>query len=423
MLGDILRLPPVIKFNRINNGRAIALVALIAGQFLILLRNAFIARLLGPEQFGIAATFILLQQFLESSTDTGINKFILSSKSGYTKSSISTLHFISFWRSALLALIVVAVAFPLFYANNLVDTIVPFIFVSIALLITGLSNFDIIRVQRQDELRPSSIINITSEVVATATAFIALHFDQSFMVVIYVILAKAGVAAGMSHCLSRRRYRRKYVRSRTQEVWAFATPLILNGPLIFFASQADRLIVAAALAPAILGVYTAVLMLIYTPSGLLARYLGLIFLPILSRQIQATGRPNQRSFAIIVVGVAVAMIVGFGLLGPTMIVWIFGPRYELGWLPVALIGASQAIRFMRLWPSTIALAYGITGSLFAANLLRTLVIPLCLLGLWWEGGLVGLCLGVMSGEAIALMFSFWNNRRVIRRKQSEGQSQ
>ena len=46
------------------------------------MRYVILARLLGPEQLGLAATLLLTAQFFESLSDTGANRFIVQDARG-----------------------------------------------------------------------------------------------------------------------------------------------------------------------------------------------------------------------------------------------------------------------------------------------------------------------------------------------------
>lgn len=385
------RLPAITRGNRF------ALFALIITQAMVLLRSALIARALGPEQYGIAATFILLQQFLDSASDTGLNKFVLSHARGHHRTMLATVHAIAVSRSAIMSLLLLAVAWPVFRALDLATSVLPFILLAAATLAVGLTQFDGQRMQRSGDFSAASLGNLLSEVIATITAAALVLVDQTYIVAIYVILAKAASVALLSFLLARRPYRIAFHRPSAAAVWAYSLPLFINGPLLFLSGQADRLVAATLLMPEELGVYTAALLLIYTPSQLFARYLGTIFLPEISREVRETGRHGPR-FALVTVTAAAAMATGFAVAGQWLIVLIFGPAYRLDWLIVCLIGLTQTMRFSRVWSSGLAL------------------VPLCLVGVWAIGGMKGLAIGALAGEAVALAYANWAVKRALGRR-------
>ncbi|WP_164155930.1 lipopolysaccharide biosynthesis protein [Sandarakinorhabdus rubra] len=403
------------RLRVLARGSRFALVALVLTQAMVLARSALIARALGPEQYGIAATFILLQQFLDSTSDTGLNKFTLSHAQGHLRRMMATIHAISAARAGLVALLLLAVGWPAFHLLGVTSSVLPFAVLAAASLCIGFTHYDGIRMQRGSDLSAVSLGNLAAELASTAAAALLVLVDQSYLVALWVILAKTATAALFSFLLARRPYAIAFDRPSARLIWAFSLPLMINGPVLFFTAQGERLAAAAALPPRELGIYTAALLLIYTPSQLFLRFLGTVFLPELSREVRETGRHGPR-FAFVTVAAAVAMAAGFALLGQWLILLFFGERYRLDWLIVAIIGLTQALRFSRVWSSGLALAYGITGQILGANSLRLVMIPLCLLGVWAIGGMMGLAIGALAGEAIALVYANWSVRRALARR-------
>lgn len=400
------------RLRGFGRGRQFAFLSMALTQALVLVRSALIARALGPEQYGIAATFILLQQFLDSTSDTGLNKFVVSSANGYTRSALATVHGIALVRSIIIAALLLAVVYPAFLAFDLAPSVAPFAVLAASALCIGLINFDGYRMQRSGDFLNLSSASLAADLVATIAAFLIVQIDQSFMVAIYVILIKSFTASLISFAMARRPYQLRFGGVDFRRVFAFSLPLFFNGPLLFFSAQAERLVAVSTLPARELGVYMAVLLLIYSPSQLFLRFLGTIFLPILSRQIRAEGKFGP-DLARITAASALLMAAGFAVVGPWLVPIIFGAAYRLEWPVVLIIGITQALRFSRLWSSTVALAHGLTSQVLAANSFRLSVIPLCFAGVILIGGTKGLALGALGGELAALLFANWSVRRKI----------
>lgn len=404
------------RLRGFGRGRQFAFLSMALIQVLVLVRSALIARALGPEQYGIAATFILLQQFLDSTSDTGLNKFVVSSANGYTRSALATVHGIALVRSGIIACLLLAVAYPVFLAMDLGRSVTPFAVLAASALCIGLINFDGYRMQRSGDFLNLSSASLAADLLATIAAFLIVKFDQSYMVAIYVILIKSFTTALFSFAMARRPYQIRFGGADFRHVFAFSLPLFFNGPLLFFSAQAERLVAVWSLPARELGVYMAALLLIYAPSQLFLRFLGTIFLPILSRQIRAEGRYGPELGQVTALSAGI-MAAGFAVLGPWLVTIIFGAAYHLEWLVVAIIGLTQALRFSRLWSSTIALAHGMTSQVLAANSFRLVVIPSCLAGVWAIGGTLGLACGALAGELTALFVANWSVRRNLSRRQ------
>src|SRR3546814_20516133 len=97
----------------------------------------------------------------------------------------------------------------------------------------------------------------------------------------------------MSHAVARQRYAAGYAREYAPRLARFAWPLIINGLLIFIAGQGDRIFISNQLGVAELGHYSAVILLIFYPSGLLIRFMITMYLPCIS-SLQANPPASER---------------------------------------------------------------------------------------------------------------------------------
>jgi lipopolysaccharide exporter len=391
---------------RILSGRRLVLPAMLAVQAIALVRNAIIARLLGPDQFGLAVTFLLAHQFLETATDTGLNKYLLQSKTGNKPSVQAVVQLLAATRGAVIAVLIVAIGFPLFKVLGVSSAIAPFLLLAAVSLSMGLLHYDNVRQQRNGVFLNDSLSSLAGEVMSLAACLVALQFTRSYIVVLYALAARSLTIALVSHLMSRRRYVLRYSRDLARAVLNFSWPLLLNGPLLFISSQSDRIFVGAVLGPHDLGLYSAALLLLYLPMGLLTRVLGTIFIPRLSKAYHAGDMTDvEKEFAGICLTVFLVAVTGFAALGPLVLVLVYGPAYAQGSLPVTLIGLTQAMRFLRTWPTGVALSIGRTGNLLLSTSVRLIALPLGLIGILLVEGFVGLAIGLLLGEAIALLVS------------------
>ena len=101
------------------------------------------------------------------------------------------------------------------------------------------------------------------------------------------------------------------------------------------------------------------------------------------------------------------MAVGFAAVGPVLIPLLFGEEFRSAALTVAMVGALQVIRFVRLWPTTLSLSIGRSGIVLTSNLIRLISLPIVLLGLQVVGGLLGVAIFFALGEFLALAISIY----------------
>jgi O-antigen/teichoic acid export membrane protein len=154
-----------------------------------------------------------------------------------------------------------------------------------------------------------------------------------------------------------------------------------------------------------LGYYTAVLLLISSPASMITRVLGATNLPLISatrgdlgRLKVAAGRLAGRTLLL-----SLAMAAGFALVAPFFVVLLYGPQFHQPMTLVALIGILQAARFIRLWPTNVALGMGLSHIVMLNNIARLVALPVAIVGFLAIGGLSGIVVGFIVGEFTALI--------------------
>lgn len=396
----------LLKLKRLLSGRRIVLPAVIYVMLLTAIRNTVVARLLGPEQFGLAVTFLLAQQLIDSTTDTGLNKFVLQSKIGNRPSTQAMVQAIAVARGLIIAVALIALAWPVFVTLGFASSITPFLMLAAMAVSTGLLHYDNARQQRNGIFANDSLSSVIGETCGFIAAIMVLIWTRSYIVAVIAIMVRAIATTAASHLLAQRRYTIRYAATLAPTVFAFSWPLLINGPLLFLSSQADRLLVNAVLGLRELGIYSATLLLLYLPLGLLTRVVGTIFVPRLSaanREGEIEDLETQFSGTVLTLAILAAC--GFTAVGPGILVLLYGPAYALHVLPIALIALMQSMRFLRSWPSSLSIALGHTGNLLFSNILRLLALPLGLAGILLDQGIPGLAAGLLLGEALALVLS------------------
>lgn len=359
--------------------------------------------MLGPEQFGLAMTFIIAQQLLDTSTDAGFNKFLLQNRDGNKKSVQSMIQLLAVARGLIIATAILVFGPIVFEQMQLPSDRLPFFLLAGSALAMGFLHFDTTRQQRHQNFFQDSISKLAGEMAALICVLVAIFFVQSYLVALLAIFSRAVFTSLASHGLSDRRYQLALAPAYSAAIIAFSWPLIMNGPIVFISGQADRILVGATMGLEQLGIYSAVIMLVYLPLGLLSRIVGTLFLPRLAEEFRdANSRDVEREFSGLVVALSLAAGCGFACIGPFAIDLIYGEEYSLSLIAAVLIGLAQATRFLRTWPMTLALASAKTRNVLLSNTLRLLSLPVAFAFGAIIGGLEGLALGFLIGESIAL---------------------
>jgi O-antigen/teichoic acid export membrane protein len=402
-----------------RRGGQVYFAATLVAQAAALIRYVTLARILGPEQLGLAATLILTSAFFDMVSDAGADKFLVQDRHGDDPEVQKLTQLIFIGRGAVIAACLVVLAGPLAQFYKAPQIAPAFAALALAPLIAGFTHLDNRRTQRNQDFRSEAVTIACAEMAGLAATVAAAIVTRSYTAVLYGLIVRALVTVLVSHLRAERRYVVGYVRDHAARLAVFGGPLMLNGVMLFVGSQGDRVIVANQLGVAALGHYSAILLLIYYPAATLMRYVAAMQMPIIAAH---RDDPTGRDHAIDALGgqtllLAVVMAVGFAVAAPMMAPFLYGVRFSQPALTVGLIGVLQTARYLIVWPTTGALAMGFSRSVLAANVARLAVFPAALAGLWLQRSLVGVIGGFVAGElfsvAVGLVLLNWNNQRAL----------
>ncbi|MDZ4375394.1 MAG: oligosaccharide flippase family protein [Phenylobacterium sp.] len=397
-----------------RKGARAYLTANFVAQLCALLRFTILARLLGAEELGLAAILILTSQFFQSVSTTGADRFIIQDREGDDPKMQGLVQAVLAARGVLTAIALVlfsGLVAALFKAPELRT---PLMGLALTPLILGFMHLDLRRVQRDLDFRPESIGILGSEIVALLCTAVAAWITRDASAVIWGLTARAIVQVAVSHLTAKRPYRFAFVRDQAMRFSHFAAPLFLNGILLFFGTQGDRVIVGNGLGAEALGHYSAALLLIFYPTTLLTRLVVGFYLPPLARsrddpKLYAIER-NRLSGRIMLL--SLAMMVGFVAVAPFAMPLLYGPRFVE---PVSILGAIaalQTLRFIRVWPTTVANSIGRSSILLYNNIVRIAILPLAIWAVNHFQSLEALILAFVIGEVGAMLSALWHLHRV-----------
>lgn len=372
-------------------------------QLCALARYTLLARLLGPEQLGIAATLILTAQFFESITDSGGDLFLIQDREGDEPRVQRLVQLVYIGRGLFIAAALALLSGPIAHFYNTPALSGALAVLAIAPLIAGFQNLDPRRTQRHNDFRREAAGQLVAESVSLAATATAAFIVRDFTAILYGLIARSTAIMIVSHITAERRYAIGYAPEHARRLARFSLPLMANGLLLFAGSQGDRLVIANQLSLTELGHYSATLLLIYYPSTVISRYVVGLNMPLI-----AAGRddPAHRKAAVDRLGgqavmLALMMSAGFLIVAPFAIPLLFGEQFRQSYLMVAMVAALQTARFFRLWPVTVALGIGHSSAVMANNLVRLLALAAGPIGMIVLGGLPGLLAGFILGELVA----------------------
>ena len=388
-----------------SRGARSLLAASVAAQACALVRYTMLARLLGPEQLGLAASLALTSAFFELLGDLGSDRFLVQDPRGGDPAVQAVAHLSQIGRG-----VAISTAFVLFSgfvaeffrAPQLSSAIR---ILALAPLINGFAHLDYKRVQLDHDFRPEGVILLAGEFSSLIVTLFVVIVTHSFVAILYGMIARSAVLVIVSHVVARRKYVVAFVAEHARRLAKFSGPLLLNGPLLFLGMSGDRVIIGRQAGLDALGHYAAVLLLIFYPASMLARFIQTTSLPGLSA---SRSDPAKFDLALTRLGgqvvlCALMMAAGFALVAPTFVLVIFGAKFREAAIMVALVGVLQTSRFLVVWPTAVSLAAAESTNILIGNVARLVVVPTSILGHLLFGGLSGVVGGFAVGECIALV--------------------
>lgn len=386
-----------------------------AENIIVLIRNIVIARILGPENFGIAASFMLIVSIFSMISDVGVENYLLRAGTRHLSRLQSTLYSILILRglsSAILIFILAEQFSILFGRPYLLD-----FYASAALLpaIGAFKHLDPLRRQRDLKYSTMVVVQIGSLLPGTIVAIVVAIFTQSYVAVAWGNVISVALSVLLSHVLASEPYRPTFEIGIVRQILSYGWPLMLNGGVIFLTNQGDRIIVGTLEGFVDLAGYVAIGSVTVGISLILMKFTGALYVPILSavRSDAASVERRNQICGVITVILTFLIFLPMIFLAAPLVSLLYGPEYQV---PIALAGwasIQSAARVIRSWPAALALTLGFTRDILYANLIRLSGLVACIASVLFDFGMVGIAAGVAIAEVVATLFSLWRASGIV----------
>lgn len=364
-----------------------------------------LARLLTPEDFGLAALALIVVGFAEMVVDLGLGPAIVQ------RQEVSARQVrVAFTASALIGvgmtLLLVAAA-PLF-ALLLRNPEVPEVLRWQALLFVfaGLGATARSVLERRLDFRGLFFVAFLSYVVGYAVVGISLALlGFGVWSLVFAALAQGAIGATVALALARHPMRPLLALSELRDLLDFGFGVILNRIVVYASYNGDNFAVGRWLGSAALGLYSRAFQLVLFPLGHLQSVTWNVLFSAYSR-LQGDRR---RAGAAYLKGVQLTTLVvapimaGMLVAGPHLIVGLYGPQWVSATVPLQILCAVGALRAVYGMTGALTHAFGRVYAEFRRQAAyAVLVIVASLVGSAW--GLPG----VAAGVAVAVVFMFFS---------------
>jgi O-antigen/teichoic acid export membrane protein len=369
------------------------------------LRNLILARLVGAEQMGLAVAMALGIRLLEMIGDLGLERYLVQAPSSNLPKVRGSVHLVQVVKGCLLTGVASLAAYPLCAAINPALEPSIFILASMVLIIRGFINTEYRERQREKDFTGTLYADGISNVVAVIAMVPLAMATRDYSALAIASVLQATVLCLVSHLLAKRKMAFVFDLRELQTALKFGAPIAVNGLLMFFALQGDRLVVTMNFPPEELARFALAAQLTLLPALMGARYLLTLDLPGFARANEQSEALRSRFTARLmqVAVIATLMTLFFTYLGGHLVGWLYGPAFVCAPAVMALLSLAAALRLLRAVPNTLLLARGKTMKMLACNLPRLVALPVAFALVAGGSGLVSVVvIGVLS-EAISLV--------------------
>ena len=392
-----------------------------ASQVIGLARNVVLARLLSPEDYGMAAALLVALSFVQMATGTNVGLLIVRHPLGDEPQFQRSAHFFQLMRGFINAVTLYLLAPYLAAIFSRPDATWAFRAISIVPAIVGLQHLDARRLTRQLRFGPQVGIEVLSALAALTAATVAALWFGDYRAAVSSMIAQCVVSALVSQIAAVRTYRIEANRQYFREILEFGWPLILNGFVLFVLSSGDRLLIGAAqsiLGPsaytlADLGIYAAAATLATAPMLAISKVINGIGMPVLARASRANSvRVHYEKLIQITAFVGCAISVPTILLADEILELVYGTPYVEGAMVLRVLSTSHVIWAFRSTSNTLALSLGDSKTPLIVNMCRMVSLVVAFIGMFMGFGITAIAVGALLGELVGLSTSIARLRRV-----------
>jgi len=367
-----------------------------------LVGNLILTRLLDREVFGLVALITSITVGLHLFSDTGVGPSIMQNPKGGTRRFLGTAFTVQLLRGFFLLAGCCVLAWPLsnFYREPQLAQLLPV--AGLTALISSLQSPKFWLEHREMRFGRVSILEVASQVMGMAiTATLAWYLRSVWAFVIGALIAEC-LRVTLSHLILRGPSSWfAWDRECLRDLLSFGRWVFLSTVLVFFATQADRLIFGRMVPMEMLGLYSIAAMLSQMPTQALSQVFGMVLMPlygVVARQGGDVGGQVRRSRMPLTL-LAAYVLSGIAGGSEAIVALLYDDRYaNAGWmLQILAVGAWLSVLEASIGPMLLAL--GESKWMAAANAAKTISMFVAIPIGFHLGGFWGAVVAYASTEA------------------------
>jgi O-antigen/teichoic acid export membrane protein len=390
------------------------------GSLFLLVRNLVVARMMSPENYGIASTFAISMSVVEMLSYLGLNQLMIVDKDGDNPRFQAAMQGFQVLRGCFSATVLFLIAEP--YARFLGVERVAWAYQVLALVpfINGFQHYDVHRLRRHMNFRPTVLVNSIPAAVSVLALWPLALFMGDYRIMLGALFFQALAMVAVTHLSAERSYRIRLDPVLMKKAMVFGWPLLLDGALIFAAMNGERLIILREMGVTQFAFFSMAFTLTLTPTSVLSGAAHSMLVPWLA---SVRNKPDEFQRAALIalevnLAIAVLLVLGTSLVGGPLASLLLGPKYVPILEILVPIAVLQAIRVSKNGANLVALSIGHTSTSMICNLIRVASLPVS----WWvavySGDIFMIIWIVCIAEIIAFLLSMhlarsWAGIRIL----------
>lgn len=294
-----------------------------------LVRNILMARLLVPEQFGLAVALSVVMVVVEQCMDFGLDRFIVQHEPGREDIRRDTIHTLNIARGFAIALLVAALGPFLARWMEAPEAAWAFVALGLASVFRGFMNLGVKELTRDYVYWVDALTLAGTQVMWTVLiAGLYLVFGD-YRCMLFAILGAQFTAMVTSHLLSPYAWRPRLDPEIARGLIRAGAPLVPNGMMLAAKNLGDRLVAAMVLGLSAMALYSTAVMSALMPRSIIERFLLTVFLPYFVNAGLDSARDSGLFdvFALMRSLIAATYGLAYLILGVPAVAFVFGSEY------------------------------------------------------------------------------------------------
>ena len=407
VLGSAVGKSPLSLKKRAVNGSIWSVTGFGAGQFLRLVSNLLLTRLLFPEAFGILALVQVVLQGIKMFSDVGISTSIVRDERGDEPAYLHTAWTLQVIRGVLIWGVSALLAYPASLLYNAPELIYLIPAIGFTACIQGFNAPIILTLKRHLKLA-----QLVSWEVATQAFTIALTVILAWQYQSVWAIAVGGVLGALCGCLvsylmSQERPKFHLESSSLENIFSFGKWIFLSTALTFLIQQGDILILGTFLSKEQLGMFSIAAIWSRMVLQLVLKINDQVMMPVYAeayRGDKATIKAKIQRGRIPLLLITLPATWFMVICGQFVIELLYDPRYySAGWmLQILAIGTVGSV--ITATAGTALLSFGDSFGFMLFQVSRAILLVICMVIGGYYFNTVGLIAGVALSKIIGYPF-------------------